>query len=73
MKTKKEYVKLLSGYPDLLSFQQVKEVIGVGEAKLYIILKENRIRYFRIKDYYFPKVWLVEFLMSEDYIGHTKQ
>ena len=65
----------LDEYGDILSPKDVHEILGIGFNKTYELLKENKIRNFKIgRTRKIPKQYLeqyIEFMMSNEPVIHT--
>lgn len=60
------YPTLFDSLPDILSVQQVRQVLKVGRPAVYHLLSTNQIQCFKIGNAYkIPKVSLI------DYIQHS--
>lgn len=56
-------------YPDVMTLSQVSEAIGYSDKSLVKWCRQGRIRNFIIKSYMIPKPWLIDFILSLDFIN----
>ena len=63
------YKKKFKGYPDLVTVLEFREMLGgIGDSFAQRLIRENKVRHFYIKPYYYiPKCSVIEYVMSEDY------
>lgn len=75
MKNKSYYEKLFKQYPDVLTIRQFRSMLGEMNEKMALkILKDNLVKHFLIRRaYYIPKVYAIEYAMSEHYIEYNKR
>lgn len=65
---------MLNNYPDVMTVQQVAEVLDVCEASVYRMVKNNEIGFCRVgRKIRIPKVCLTDYLNSARYTVHTQQ
>lgn len=58
--------KMFRDYPDVLTPQQVQEMLGVGQRMVYQLLREGKIHNVRMgKLYRVPKAAVIDYLYSE--------
>ena len=69
IKNKKYYEELFKNYPDVVNIKIFREMLGgISEAAARRLMRENRVKhYFVSLTYMIPKVWIVEYVLSEDY------
>lgn len=63
------YSLIFTDYPDVLSADQLCEVLGgIGKKTVYKLLKEEKIRAFKVgREYRIPKLYVINYLsISED-------
>lgn len=54
---------MLRGYPDLMSVNDIQDILHIGRSKAYSMLKSGEIRALRIgAKYRIPKPYLIDFL-----------
>lgn len=57
--------KMFQEYPDVLTPQQVQEMLGVGQRMAYQLLREGKIQNVRMgKLYRVPKAAVIDYLYS---------
>lgn len=55
-------------YPDIVSFNQMMEMLHIGRNKGYTLLEQKKIRSIRIGNRHkIPKVNIIEFLNQDSY------
>lgn len=55
-------------YPDILSFDQVREMLHIGRNKAYTLIEQKKIRSIRIeRRHKIPKISVIEFLNQDSY------
>lgn len=69
IKNKKYYEKLFEDYPDVVNIKTFREMLGgISEQSARRLMRENRVKhYFVSLTYMIPKVWIIEYVLSEDY------
>ncbi len=69
MRDEKYYEKLFENYPDVVNIKTFREMLGgISEQAARRLMRENRVRhYFVSLTYMIPKVWIIEYVLSEDY------
>ena len=70
MKKYREYYELLfSSYPDVVTIQDFRKMLGgIAEGTARKLLRENHIQHFYIHDtYLIPKVSVINYVLSKDY------
>lgn len=69
MKDKKYYKELFKDYPDLVTLQQFKAMLGgIGECTARKLMQQNRVKHFYIRNtYMIPKDYVIEYVLSEHY------
>lgn len=56
-------MKWISEYPDVLTVENVKEILNIGRKSAYRLIEENKIRHFRIGTIIrIPKQCLIDYL-----------
>lgn len=64
---------LFSNYPDVLSVQQVRELLGIGRAGVYKLLESRQIPCFKIGNTYkIPKSALITFVQNTTKGGNAQ-
>lgn len=55
-------------YPDILSFDQMREMLHIGRNKAYTLIEQKKIRSIRIgRRHKIPKISVIEFLNQDSY------
>jgi len=55
---------MLTEYPDVLSFEQMCEILTISPKTGYKLLKENKVKYLKTgRAYRIPKVHMLTYLM----------
>lgn len=69
IKNEKYYEKLFEDYPDVVNIKTFREMLGgISEHAARRLMRENRVQhYFVSLTYMIPKVWIVDYVLSEDY------
>lgn len=69
IKNKKYYEELFKNYPDVVNIKIFREMLGgISEHAARRLMRENRVKhYFVSLTYMIPKVWIIEYVLSEDY------
>ncbi|EHI99066.1 hypothetical protein CDLVIII_2421 [Clostridium sp. DL-VIII] len=69
IRDEKYYEKLFEDYPDVVNIKTFREMLGgISEQAARRLMRENRVRhYFVSLTYMIPKVWIIEYVLSEDY------
>ena len=70
MKNRKYYESQLCQYPDVLSTAELKKVLGISShSTIKKLIDQGKLCCFKLRNTYrFPKTYVIDFLMSEDYI-----
>lgn len=64
--------KMFRDYPDVLTPQQVQEMLGVGQRLTYQLLREGKIQNVRMgKLYRVPKAAVIDYLYSGKSVERT--
>ena len=55
-------------YPDIVSFDQMREMLHIGRNKAYSLIEQKKIRSIRIgRRHKIPKISVIEFLNQDSY------
>ena len=61
----------ISSYPDILSVQDIQQILSIGRNSAYRLIQDGRIRSVRIgRCIRIPKQFLLDFLNNPDYDRH---
>lgn len=65
--------KWINEYPDVLTVENVKEILNIGRKSAYRLIEQNRIQHFRIGAVIrIPKQCLIDFLNEYGAKENTK-
>ena len=68
-KIEDSYAFMFTSYPDVVNVEQLKEMLGIGITLAYRLLKENKIRAFKIgREYKIPKANVIRYLIEQNEI-----
>ena len=60
---KDAYRVMFRDYPDVVSVEQMSEMLGISTKTAYRLLKDNKIRHFRVgRTYKIPKLHILSYL-----------
>ena len=70
MKNRKNFENQLHQYPDVLSTAEAKEVLRIAShMTIKKLIDQGKLRCFKLRNTYrFPKTYVIDFMMSDDYI-----
>ena len=70
MKNRKNYESQLHQYPDVLSTAEVKKALGIAShMTVKKLIDQGKLQCFKLRNTYrFPKTYVIDFMMSDDYI-----
>lgn len=64
--------KMFREYPDVLTPQQVQEMLGIGQRMTYRLLRDGKIQNVRMgKLYRVPKAAVIDYLYSGENVERT--
>lgn len=53
---------MFQNYPDIVSVEQIMEMLGIGKSSVYSLLKTNQLRHVRVgTKYIIPKSSVIDF------------
>jgi len=56
-------VNMLNNYPDVMSVQQICDVLHIGKNTAYKLINNKKIKSIKIgKIHKIPKIWLIEYI-----------
>ena len=59
-------MSMLENYPDILIFDELVEILGIGENSAYKLLKDKQIYSKKIgREYKIPKLCVIDFIYKE--------
>ncbi len=75
MKTKTYYEQLFADYPDIVTLEQFREMLGgIGDGTARKLMRENRVQHYYIRTtYMIPKPWVIEYVLSEHYAEYKNK
>lgn len=60
---------LLLNYPDVMTVEQVQNLLQIGRTTMYKLIHNNEIKFIRVgKNYRIPKKYLTDFLSYGRYV-----
>lgn len=63
--TNKERINILTSYPDILLFEELVEILNVGENTTYNLLQSKKIYSKKIgREYKIPKLCVIDYLLN---------
>lgn len=63
--TNKERINILTSYPDILLFEELVEILNVGENTTYSLLQNKKIYSKKIgREYKIPKLCVIDYLLN---------
>lgn len=61
----KNYTEIFKNYPDVVTIDELAEMLHVGRSAAYTLVKENKIRSIRVgKKYIIPKIFVINYLFG---------
>ena len=78
VKNEEYYKKLYEQYPDVVTIEQFRTMLGgIGYKTAAKLLRENQMKHFYIRNirntYMIPKVWVIEYVLSEHYAKYRQE
>jgi len=69
VKNEEYYRKLYESYPDVVTLEQFRTMLGgISYKTAGKLMRENHVKHFCIRHtYMIPKVWVIEYVLSEHY------
>lgn len=69
IKNKKYHEDLFKNYPDVVNIKTFRKMLGgISEYAARRLVQEKRVKhYFVSLTYMIPKVWIIEYVLSDDY------
>lgn len=66
---KENYEMMFTSYPDLVDINQLKEMLGIGITLAYRLVREHKIRAFKVgREYKIPKANVICYLIEQNEI-----
>ena len=68
-RTRAYYEKILASFDDVVKMPDFRKMLGgISGQAAYAILRSGNLRHFCIsKEYFFPKVWIIDYILSDAY------
>lgn len=61
-----QITELFNTYPDVVSVEEIQQMLRIGKNKVYNLLKNNNIKSIKVgKRYIVPKKYIMDFLFKE--------
>ena len=75
MSDKEKYRKKFAGYPDLVTLNQFREMLGgIGDSTARKLIRENRVKHYYVRGtYLIPKEWVIDYLLSTHYAKYRQK
>lgn len=75
MRNEEYYKKLYESYPDVVTLEQFRAMLGgIGCKTARKLLRENHVKHFNVRHtYLIPKVWVIEYVLSDHYAGYRQE
>lgn len=74
-KDRNYYNDLFSEYPDLVTLKQFREMLGgIGDSTVRRLMRSYAVKHLYVDQaYWIPKVWVVDYVLSEHYAIFKKR
>lgn len=71
---RKYYVALFERYPEVVTLDQFKEMLGgIADSTARKLIRENKVKHYYIRcTYLIPKEWVIEYVLSKHYVSYKK-
>ena len=75
MKNEEYFKKLYEPYPDVVTIEQFRAMLGgIGYKTAARLLRERHVKHYYIRHtYMIPKVWVIEYVLSEHYAKYREE
>ncbi len=75
MRNRQHYEKLYAKYPDLVTLEQFRSMLGgIGDSTARKLVKQKHIRSFKIRGtYMIPKACIIDYVLSTHYLKYRNQ
>lgn len=74
MRNRKYYENLFIDYPDVVTLSLFCKMLGgIGDGTARKLMRENRVKHYYIRGaYLIPKVWVIDYVLSEHYANYSE-
>lgn len=63
--TKQYYHLMFKNYPDVLSVDELIDVLKISKKTVYKLLKDNKIKHIKTgREYRIPKIYVIDYLLA---------
>jgi len=69
------YKEIFKPYPDVVTLDEFKSMLGgIADSTARKLLRGNHVKHFYIRNtYMIPKVWVIEYVLSEHYTEYREK
>lgn len=68
-KIEDSYAFMFTSYPDVVNVEQLQEMLGIGVTLAYRLVREQKIRAFKVgREYKIPKANIISYLIEQNEI-----
>ena len=74
MKSRSYYEELFSEYPDVVTLDEFRKMLGgIGDSTARKLMRGNHVKHFYIRDTYLvPKACAIDYILGEHYAEYRK-
>ncbi len=74
MKSRSYYEELFSEYPDVVTLDEFRKMLGgIGDSTARKLMRGNHVKHFYIRDTYLvPKACVIDYILGEHYAEYRK-
>lgn len=75
MRNEEYYKEIFEPYPDVVTLDEFKSMLGgIADSTARKLLRGNHVKHFYIRNtYMIPKVWVIEYVLSEHYAEYREK
>ena len=75
MRNEESYKKLYELYPDVVTLEQFRSMLGgIGYKTAAKLVRDNHVKHFNVRHtYLIPKVWVIEYVLGDHYARYRKE
>lgn len=75
MKKREYYENLFANYPDVVTLQEFREMLGgIGDGTARKLMRGNYVRHYYIRHtYLIPKPYVIDYVLSAHYAKYKKE